>query len=132
MTLLTIKQLRRLQKIGEMGMNVHVTVHRLQPQAKDPDNPYGDSDVQRVTGAVKVKGWLVTKPVERFNVGQGQVRTLSTHQLRVPVGTIIRPNDEVTVRGSGLSQEGERFVVTDVTNEQSWPEWTVCYLRGYA
>jgi hypothetical protein len=49
---------------------------------------------------------------------------LATHQLRVPVGTAILPGDRVKVGG-------EEFVVTDATNEQSWPEWTVAYLRGY-
>lgn len=123
MTLLKLSQLREIQKIGELGMNTEVQIRRRLPQAKDPSNPYGDEDVY-FADPVTVMGWLVTKPTERLDTGAGQVRTISTHQLRVPVGTSIRAGDRVAVGG-------EEFVVTDATNEQSWPEWTIAYLRGY-
>jgi hypothetical protein len=124
MTLLRLSQLRGIQALGELGMNQTVEIYSKVAQAKDPANPYGDEDVVFPSTPVTTKGWLVTKPVERFDMGGGQVRTLATHQLRVPVGTAILPGDRVKVGG-------EEFVVTDATNEQSWPEWTVAYLRGY-
>lgn len=123
MTLLKPSQLQSIQKIGETGMNISVQIQRRDAMAKDPAHPYGD-DIVTFGAAITVKAWLVTKPTERLDVGQGEVRSISTHQLRVPVGTVIRAGDKVTV-GS------EEFVVTDATNEQSWPEWTVAYLRGY-
>lgn len=121
--LLTDKQLRNIQAIGERGMNIRVDIHPRAAQTKDPDHPYGDEIIEYGT-VVSVKGWLVTKPTERLDAGGGEVRTISTHQLRVPVGTVIKAGDRVTV-GT------ETFVVTDATNEQSWPEWTIAYLRGY-
>ena len=122
--LLTLSQLRKIQEIGERGMNTDVEIYSRKAFAKDPSNPYGDEDVAHENAPIKVKGWLVTKPTERLDVGGGQVRTISTHQLRVPVGTSIKAGDRVKVGG-------EEFIVTDATNEQSWPEWTVAYLRGY-
>lgn len=121
--LLTERQLRGIQALGEKGMNVPVEIRKKLSQSKDPTNPYGDEDVFYAP-PVTVMGWLVTKPTERFELGGGQVRTTATHTLRVPVGTSILAEDRVTVGD-------EEFVVTDATNEQSWPEWTVAYLRGY-
>lgn len=123
MTLLTPSQLRGIQKIGESGMNITAVITRRQPYAKDPAHAYGD-DIVTYGAPVSVKGWLVTKPTERIALGEGQVRAISTHQLRVPVGTSIKTGDRVAVGA-------EQFVVTDATNEQSWPEWTIAYLRGY-
>lgn len=123
--LLTTSQLRAVQKIGERGMNVTAEIYSRAAQAKDDPTayPYGDEDVRYGTPTT-VKGWLVTKPTERMEMDAGQVQVISTHQLRVPVGTRIRSGDHVKVND-------EEFVVTDATNEQSWPEWTVAYLRGY-
>jgi len=121
--LLSTSQLRSIQSMGERGMNTTVQIYSKSAYGKDPTNPYGDDDVAYGSPAT-VKGWLVTKPTERLDVSSGQVQTLATHQLRVPVGTAILPGDKVTI-GS------EEFVVVDATNEQSWPEWTVAYLRGY-
>jgi hypothetical protein len=121
--LLTLSQLRGIQAIGEQGMNVPVEILHKVAYAKDPLNPYGDEDVVWAD-PVTVMGWLVTKPTERIAVGAGQVQALATHTLRVPVGTDILSDDRVRIGD-------EEFVVTDATNEQSWPEWTVAYLRGY-
>jgi len=124
--LLTLSQLRGIQKIGEQGMNQRVEIYHKTPQAKDPANPYGDEDVIYSTEseATVVMGWLVTKPTERIDVGSGQIQTIATHVLRVPVGTRILSEDRVKIGD-------EEFLVTDATNEQSWPEWTIAYLRGY-
>lgn len=123
-SLLSLSQLRGIQKLGELGMNQVVEIYRKSDQAKDPTDPYGDDVVVYATAPIKVMGWLVTKPTERLDLGEGQVRTISTHQVRVPVGTAVLPGDRVRV-------VGEEFIVTDATNEQSWPEWTIAYLRGY-
>lgn len=124
MTLLKLSQLRKIQAIGELGMNQVIEIYPKADQAKDPSNPYGDDIVEFASAPVTTKGWLVTKPTERFTIGEGQVRTIATHVLRVPVGTSILAGDRVKVGD-------EEFTVTDATNEQSWPEWTVAYLRGY-
>lgn len=123
MSLLTLSQLRAIQKLGEEGMNITVEVLRRNAQAKDPTNDFGDNDVT-YAAPFSVKGWLVTKPTERLDLGEGQVQVIATHQLRVPVGTGIRPGDHVTVGD-------ETFIAVDSTSEQSWPEWELVYLRGY-
>jgi hypothetical protein len=125
MSLLSLKELRAIQRIGVLGMNVDVEIRHRERYAKDPDNPYGDEDVTYRLTTTMVKGWLVTKPTERVEVGEGQVRVIATHQLRVPVGTSILPGDDVICGG-------ETFTVIDATNEQSWPEWTLAFLRGHA
>lgn len=121
--LLTLSQLQAIQKLGERGMNTDVAIYTKAGQAKDPEHPYGD-EIVHYEDPVTVKGWLVTRPTERLDVGASQVQTISTHTLRVPVGTHILAGDKVTIGA-------EEFIVTDATNEQSWPEWTIAYLRGY-
>jgi hypothetical protein len=121
--LLTPTQLKGIQALGEKGMNIVAYIQRKKAPAKDPSDPYGD-DIVLYEAEVAVKAWLVTKPTERQDMGAGEVRTISTHTLRVPVGTIVKTADRIRVGE-------ETFVVTDATNEQSWPEWTICYLRGY-
>ena len=122
--LLSATQLRNLQKIGENGMIADVEIYSKQAQAKDPSSPYGDDAVSYSATPIKVKGWLVTKPTQTQDVGAGEVQTISTHQVRVPVGTAVLAGDHVKVGG-------QEYVAVDATSEQTWPEWTVVFLRGY-
>lgn len=125
MSLLSAAQLRSIQQIGESGMTTPIDIYARKPYSKDSANPYGDDIVEYETTPVSVLGWVVTKPTTTgLGEGVGQVQALSTHQARVPVGTAVRAGDHVKI-------EGEEFVVVDTTKEQTWPEWTVLYLRGY-
>ena len=122
--LLTDAQMANLQALGELGMTTTAEIYSRSAQAKDPSSPYGDDDVGYATNATVVKAWLVTKPTQELEAGEGQVRALATHQLRVPVGTSVKTGDHVKVNGV-------EFVVTDATTEQTWPNWTIVFLRGY-
>lgn len=122
--MLSLSQLRAIQKLGEKGMNIDVLIRRKSAQAKDPSNPYGDEDVvyEAISAAITVKGWLVPQLSKQLTQSGGETNATGDFKLRVPVGTDIDPEDEVVIGG-------ETYRVVDSTNEQSWPEWTTAQLR---
>jgi hypothetical protein len=119
---LSLSQLRAIQKLGEAFFNVTVVIASKTAFGKDSVNPFGDETVSHSTGTTTVKGWLTTQPATSFTREGGGVSESGLYRLRVPVGTLIRPGDEVTTGG-------ETYTVVDATNEASWPEWTVATLR---
>lgn len=121
--LLKDSEMRRIQEVGELGMKTTVTLYRKKVPAKDPLNPYGDDDVL-FDNPVTIMGWLVTSPTQQYEVDAAQVQAVATHRLRVPVGTVISSGDKVSIYGV-------EYAVIDATTEQTWPEWTVAFLRGY-
>jgi hypothetical protein len=120
--LLTSRQLQAIQKIGESGMASTATIYTHEPYAKDPDNPFGDSDVT-YGPARTVKCWLVAKPAFDISQGQGQAFTIAEDVMRVPVGTVIDNGDRVVILG-------QEYLVTDTTTEATWPEWVTVYLKS--
>lgn len=123
-TLLNQAQLKNIQAIGEAQMVTKALLYRKQPQAKDAADPYGDDIVTFAQSPVTVYGWLVTQPTQQMDVGEGEVRAISTHRFRVKAGTNIGTGDRLEIGD-------DSFIVTDATTENTWPEWQVCFLRGY-
>lgn len=77
---------------------------------------YGDDAVSYTETSESrrtVKGSLSSTPTPVQEVNGGQLVTVNTYKLALPVGTDIIPGDEVTIGG-------EMFSVSDTTNESTW------------
>lgn len=124
MSLLTPAQMRAIQSMGQKAMQTDVTILRKLGIQTDSENPYGDDTVafEPASSSVTVKGWMVPQLGKNFDVDQGKVQAFGDHIIRVPVGTVIEPEDEVIIGG-------EVYVVIDSNTEQTWPEWTTAVLR---
>lgn len=122
MSLLTPKQLRQIQKIGEKAMTETVVITHRTAAAKDPSNPFGDDTVGYETTTTTVKGWIAPIPGRDFEDGVAQIVSVGVMRLRVPAGTRIDNGDEVTIKGI-------TYAVAETSVEQTWPEWTTAFLR---
>jgi hypothetical protein len=87
---------------------------------------YGDDEVtySRTTESrnYKVMGWFYSTPTPVQDENSGQVVTVNTYRLNVPVGTDILPGDEVVVGA-------DHYIVSDTTEERTWAVMLVVSLR---
>lgn len=126
MKLLTDGQLLQVQKFAELGMQTPITIHRRSVDTgldAGYDDPYGSTvGYSDVTPAGGVKGWIhsSTIPVQQFDTGM--VVTINTIRMYVPVGTDIKPGDEVHTSSA-------IYVVGDTTADETWPALLNCSLR---
>lgn len=116
------------QYVSRLGMIEDVEVLRRTPveSTSDPANVYGDDALTFVeTGDSRkhwVKGWIYSTPTEVQSPDTGAIVTVNTYAFRCPVGTDILPGDEVVING-------ETFVVSDTTAENTWKVLINCNLR---
>lgn len=126
MSLLTPEELRQIQLTAELGMTSTVKIQRRTVGTPTVEaNDYGDDEVtyKPATKTTTVKGWLMSKPADMPSDENGQIVTVNTYRLVVPVGTDIRAGDRVTI-GS------RKFTVIDTTAESTWPALLAVSLRG--
>ncbi len=57
--MISAKQLRQVQKLGEKFLVDTVTILHKTPAAKDASNPFGDDTLGWETSTTTVKGWVV-------------------------------------------------------------------------
>lgn len=116
--LLSAAQLREVQKVAESGMTTPVTIYRRTAVSATAGNDYGDDDLafDETTDSLRgtVKGWLFSTPTPVQVVDSGEVVTVNTYRLYVPVGTDIEPGDNLVI-GS------DTYTVSDTTGETTWP-----------
>ena len=122
MALLTDKQLRAIQKLGEQSFKVSCVLRKKLPFAKDPSNPYGDSDVSYAATTTTFLGWLVPTSNVDFMMGVSQVISSGNYRLRIQVDLDPQPGDKITI-------SGDEYYVSESTTEQTWPEWITVRLR---
>ena len=125
--LLSDSQLAAIQKTAMLGMQTDVRILRSTPDTglDLTDDPYGSSPgtPAAVTPPIGgVKGWLHSTPTPTASIDAGQLITVNTYRLWVPVDTDIRPRDRVEI-GS------QTYVVTDTTADSTWPALLSCSLR---
>jgi hypothetical protein len=124
--LLTDNQLEAIQKTAMLGMQTTVSIFR--PTADSgldlTDNPYGSAPgtPQDITPMGGVLGWLYSTPTPVATIDAGQLITVNTYRLWVPVDTDIRPRDRVVIGAN-------TYVVSDTTADQTWPALLSCSLR---
>lgn len=130
MTLLTSGQIEAIRALGELGMSTPITVQRyLGVEDYDPDeHPFGaddDATEQFEDPGTETVGWLRSNMGRDLDEDGSRVVAVSDFTLRVPVGTVIGPRDRVVISGVA-------YTVMETNTEDTWPEWTVCYLKKVA
>jgi len=105
-----------VQAIANRYMLADVVITHKAAQALDPTNRTGDNIVTFEVPPTVTKGWFVDRGTHTF-AGSRQVTVTDRPTLRVPVGTRIEKQDEVTING------GNTWVVADASNDETWPIW---------
>ena len=127
MSLLTDSQLSAVRKLGELGMRTSVTIRSVNAYAADDANPFGDDDLE-VAGAYQdttVNGWLLSNMGREFEEDGGRIVAIHDYTLRVPVGTVIKERDLVFINSV-------QYTVVETNKEDSWAEWTECFIKRVA
>jgi hypothetical protein len=122
MSLLTDAQMAAIRSIGEMGMKVDVAITRKGDFALDDSNPFGDDDLTTESYSTTVKGWMLSNMGREFDEDADRIVAIHDFTLRVPVGTAIDSRDTCVI-------EGSTYTVMETNHEDTWPEWTECYLK---
>lgn len=128
---LTPNQLTRVRDVALLGMITAVVIERRSFIADSgaPENAYGDDSltytVTNESRRTTVKGWFYSTPTPVQEVDNGQIVTVNTYRLFVPVGTDIRVGDHVHVE----TNPRDDYTVSDTTGEGSWLPLLTCSLR---
>jgi len=126
---LTDNQMKRMQDLALLGMVTPVTIERRAEAAIPAGGDYGDdflSYTQTVeTRRTDVKGWFYSTPTPVQQVDTGQIVTVNTYRLYLPVGTDIKVGDHVHVATNPIDD----YTVSDTTAEGSWLPLLACSLR---
>lgn len=150
--LLSVEELAEIRSIGEAMMLTPIMVLRsrnvsIGSSGYDPQYAYGDDQSRYdygddavlpiegfaaspasediVAGADgNLKGWFVSSPQTVDEAQTGEIATINLTLVRLPVGTDIAPHDTLRVIATGTD-----WLVIDVTNEDTWPEWLKANVR---
>lgn len=115
---LSAAQMDQIREVAMRGMTTACLIRRKTTS----DSAYGDDDVVTWTDLVTVKGWIRSTPTPVREQDTGQVITVNTYRLLVPVGTDIAVGDLVVA-------DGGEFIVSDTTAESTWQAYLWCSLR---
>lgn len=116
MSLLSAAELAAVQDVAMSGMQTDVTLSTRTTVSTD------DGQQSTWTTGVTVKGWLHSTPTPVITVVSGVMATLNTYRLFLPVGTVVSPGDHAVI-GS------QTYIVSDTTNDETWPALLRCSLR---
>ena len=128
---LTPNQLTRVRDVALLGMVTSVVIERRSFIADSgaPENAYGDDaltyTVTNESRRTVVKGWFYSTPTPVQEVDNGQIVTVNTYRLYLPVGTDIKTGDHVHVE----TNPTDDYTVSDTTGEGSWLPLLTCSLR---
>lgn len=123
--MLSQKQLRAVQKVGEAFMIDRIEIYRKQAAAKDPANPWGDDDLTFATTPVVVKGKIeALVDASGFENNPGMMSPVNDYILRIPAGTEISPGDRVKAQG-----DPRLYRAMNEDFESTWQEWVTVRLR---
>jgi hypothetical protein len=127
---LTENQMERMRDLALLGMITPVTIERRAEGPVPPDGDYGDDFLQyTVTAETRrqtVNGWFYSTPTPVQDVDTGQIVTVNTYRLFLPVGTDIKVGDHVHV---GNADPRDDYTVSDTTAESTWLPLLTCSLR---
>lgn len=114
MSLLTNAQLVSIQAMGQQGMTDTVQIYAV--TIDEDSDAYGSKHSWSATATATTVGWLVGLWSSNRTQGAGDLDTTTTFHLRLPVGTNVKTGDKAVVRGG-------TYVIVDVGDDQTWPEW---------
>lgn len=125
----TENQMKRVRDLAMLGMITPVTIERRSEGPIPPGGDYGDDflsyDLTNETRRFQVKGWFQSTPTPVQQVDTGQIVTVNTYRLFLPVGTDVRTGDHVHVAINPIDD----YTVSDTTAEGSWLPLLTCSLR---
>lgn len=122
---ITPKQYRAIQKLGEAFMADDIEIYHIETAAKDPDNPWGDDTVTFEQTPTITRGWMKSLiDSQPFQSEPGFLAPVHDYVLRLPAGTRIAAGDKVKAQHSPVL-----FRVIDENYENTWQEWTVARVR---
>lgn len=122
----TPSEVEAMQDMVLPGFQTSLVIRRqIVTAGGSPSTDYGDDDVSYSASGVSsrnVKGWFYSTPTQTQVIDTGAIVTVNTYRLWVPVGTDILPGDEVVV-GEAV------YIVSDTTEDRTWPALLACNLR---
>jgi hypothetical protein len=127
--LLTDRQMERVRDMALLGMVTPVTIERRAEGPIPTGGDYGDDFITYTmtseTRRQVVKGWFNSTPTPVQVVDTGQIVTVNTYRLYLPVGTDIKSGDHVHVATNPIDD----YTVSDTTAEGTWLPLLTCSLR---
>lgn len=126
--LISDKVMAEVRDLVTPGFQTVVTVKRRSVASHGSNivaNDYGDDEVsfsETSESVRELKGWLHSTPTPVAVEDAGQLITVNTYRLFLPVGSDILAGDEVVI-GS------EDYIVSDTTGESTWQALLTCSLR---
>lgn len=126
---LTENQMERVRDVALLGMVTPVVIERRAEAPIPAGGDYGDDFISYTqtseTKRSEVNGWFYSTPTPVQEVDSGQIITINTYRLFLPVGTDVLPGDLIHV---AVNPTGD-YVVSDTTAEGSWLPLLTCSLR---
>lgn len=116
MSLLSPSELAALRSAAESAMATTVTILRK----TNVQTENGQQSVWTAVGTAKGMIYSGLTPVLTLNAGE--LASVGTIQLRVPVGTDIQPGDRAQVNGN-------TFTVSDTAEDDTWQAMLRCSIR---
>jgi hypothetical protein len=127
--LLTENQMKRVQDVALLGMITPMVIERRSEGPIPAGGDYGDDFLSYTTTnesrRTNVNGWFHSTPTPVQEVDMGQIVTVNTYRLFLPVGTDIRVGDHVHV----ATNPTDDYTVSDTTGEGTWLPLLTCSLR---
>jgi hypothetical protein len=107
--LFSATEMQAFQDVALQGMQSQVTIYRRTTISTD------DGMTSQWTQIGVVPGWIYSVPTQHQSLVSGEIATINTYRLFVPVGTDIAQSDKVLVLG-----QAQEFVVSDTIDENTW------------
>jgi len=127
--LLTDNQMARVRDVALLGMITPMVIERRSEGPIPAGGDYGDDFLSYTTTnesrRTNVNGWFHSTPTPVQEVDMGQIVTVNTYRLFLPVGTDIRVGDHVHV----ATNPTDDYTVSDTTGEGTWLPLLTCSLR---
>jgi hypothetical protein len=126
---LTVNQMNRMRDLALLGMITPVTIERRVEAPIPVGGDYGDDflayNQTTETKRLEVRGWFYSTPTPVQQVDTGQIVTVNTYRLFLPVGTDVKAGDHVHVATNPIDD----YTVSDTTGESTWLPLLTCSLR---
>lgn len=114
--LVSASEMAALREIGLQGMQTSVAIYQRVTIETD------DGQEDEWTYLTTTEGWLHSTPTPTITVVSGEMATVNTYRLFLPVDTTIEAGYHVIIGA-------KTFVVSDTTEEDTWQPMLVCSLR---
>lgn len=105
------------QTLANRFMDTPVVIRHRKPGDKDDENPYGDDTSEFEATTTTINGWFIDPTSASFASVGGMSASVDKPTLRVPVGTVVGPRDQITINGNV-------WIALDASTDETWPAMT--------